>query len=317
MPIISSNYKPPLLFREGHFSTIYSAKLRPQPKLKQQRERITLNDGDFIDLDWSFSKKQNIKVVILLHGLEGNSQRTYMKGAGAILVEHQWDVVAMNFRGCSGVVNLKYESYHGGKTNDLHEVIQYILEKDSYQEIVLVGFSLGGNLLLKYLGEKREIPKQIKKGVAISTPLSLKGSLEALTRHENWVYRTTFLKTLRKKCKEKMELFPERMNEEMLKKITSLLAFDDIYTAPAHGFKDAYDYYKKNSSLQFLPTIQVPVLLINAKNDSFLSKDCYPYEFAKKSNTFFFENPNYGGHVGFYASNKKYYSELRTLEFLK
>lgn len=317
MPQISSNYKPPLVFRNGHFSTIYSAKLRPTPQLVQQRERIELKDGDFLDLDWSFSEKQNNKVAILFHGLEGNAQRVYMKGAGASLVQNGWDVAAMNFRGCSGEMNIHYESYNAGKTDDLDAVVQFILEKDTYQEITLIGFSLGGNLLLKYLGEDRKVPKELTKAVAVSSPLSLRGSLEALTRSENWVYRFTFLNYLKKKYKAKMVQFPDKMNQESLDKIKSLIDFDDIYTAPAHGFKDAYDYYAKNSCLQFLPTIKVPVLLLNAKNDSFLSTDCYPFEFAKQSKTFFFENPSYGGHVGFHSTNKEYYSERRTLEFLK
>ncbi len=141
----------------------------------------------------------------------------------------------------------------------MEAVINSILKKDKYNEIVLVGFSLGGNLLLKYFGERESFPKEIRKAVAISTPLSLKGSLESLNEFSNWVYRNSFLKNLRRKYKAKMKDFPEKMTFSDYKKINSLLEFDNIYTAPAHGFKDALDYYKKNSSLQFLPNIQIPV----------------------------------------------------------
>ncbi len=316
MPLVSSKFEPPILFRNAHFATIYSAKLRPSPRLIQQRERLQLLDDDFMDIDWSFAKKPSPKVAVLLHGLEGNAQRTYMKGQAKILNENGYDVAAVNFRGCSGETNISYQSYNAGKTDDLEAVINSILNKDKYTEINLMGFSLGGNLLLKYLGERESVPKEIKRAVAISTPLNLKGSLESLNQFYNWVYRNSFLINLRKKYKTKMKDFPEKMTVSDYKKITSLLEFDNIYTAPAHGFKDAYDYYEKNSSLQFLPNIQIPVYLLNSKNDSFLSSKCYPTELASKMKNLHLEIPKYGGHVGFHLTNKLYYSEARSLEFL-
>lgn len=316
MPIVKRNYNPLFHFKNGHFSTIYSAKLRPAPRLVQHRERLQLSDGDFMDIDWSFAEKPLGKVAILLHGLEGNAQRTYIKGQANMLIENGWDVAAVNFRGCSGEKNLSYKSYNAGKTDDLEAVIHSILKKNKYFEIALVGFSLGGNLLLKYLGERNFVPKEIKKAVAISTPLSLRGSMEALNQFYNWVYRNSFLKDLRKKFKAKMQDFPEKMTASDYKKINSLLEFDNVYTAPAHGFKDALDYYEKNSSLQFLPKIQIPVLILNAENDTFLSPECYPRNLAEQSKNIFLETPKYGGHVGFHLTNNLYYSELRTLEFL-
>lgn len=282
----------------------------------QQQERLTLPDDDFLDIDWSFATKPSKKVAILFHGLEGNAQRIYMKGQGKILVQNNWDVAAVNYRGCSGVPNNKYPSYNAGKTDDLDAVVQYILLKDRYEEICLIGFSMGGNLLLKYLGERRILPKEIKTAIAISTPLNLKGSLERLEQWYNWVYRTTFLRGLKGKYKAKMKQFPENMNWDDYKQINSLLDFDDIYTAKAHGFKDALDYYKKNSSLQFIPNIEIPVLILNAENDSFLSEECYPRELASHSKNIYLESPKHGGHVGFHQSNKRYYSESRALQFL-
>lgn len=317
MPLIKSNYTPQFPFKNGHFSTIYSAKLRPSPKLLQQRERLQLPDDDFMDIDWSFAEKPSHKVAILLHGLEGNAQRIYIKGQAKILVKNGWDIAAVNFRGCSGEANLSYQSYNAGKTDDLEAVINSILKKDNYNEIALVGFSLGGNLVLKYLGERESFPKEIKKAVAISTPLSLKGSLESLNEFSNWIYQTSFLINLRKKYKAKMKDFPEKMTVSDYKKITSLLEFDNVYTAPAHGFKDAYEYYEKNSSLQFLPNIKIPVYILNAENDSFLSTDCYPIGLASKMKNLHLEIPKYGGHVGFHQTNKLYHSEVRTLQFLQ
>lgn len=316
MALIKSNYNPKFPFKNGHFATIYSAKLRPSPKLIQQRERLQLADGDFMDIDFSFSKKPSSKIAILLHGLEGNAQRTYIKGQAKVLIENGWNVAAVNFRGCSGEKNLSFQSYNAGKTDDLEAVVNFILKKDKYSEISLVGFSLGGNLLLKYLGERESFPKQIKKAVAISTPLSLKGSLESLNEFSNWIYQTSFLINLRKKYKAKMKDFPEKMTASDYKKITSLLQFDHVYTAPAHGFNDAFEYYEKNSSLQFLPNIQIPVYILNAENDSFLSSECYPTELASTMKNLHLEIPKYGGHVGFHQTNKLYFSEERALEFL-
>ena len=316
MPIISSSYRAKGFFKNGHFSTIYSAKLRPSPSLAQERERLTLPDGDFLDIDWSFFSSETDRVAILLHGLEGNAQRTYMKGQAALLKKKGWDVAAVNYRGCSGTLNNVYPSYNAGRTDDLEVVIQHILQKDRYRNLALVGFSLGGNLLIKYLGERQTLPKELKKAVAISTPLDLQGSLEQLSQFYNWVYRTSFLYNLKKKYKAKMLQFPEKMSVSQLKEINSLLAFDNIYTAPAHGFENAEDYYKKNSSGQFLPHVNIPVLLMNARNDTFLSPNCYPTTFAATSKYLFLEQPEHGGHVGFHQSNKRYYSEIRTCEFL-
>jgi predicted alpha/beta-fold hydrolase len=190
------------------------------------------------------------------------------------------------------------------------------LNKDQYDEVVLVGFSLGGNLLLKYLGERETLPKVLKKAVAITSPQNLNGSLESLGHFYNWVYRTSFLFDLKKKYKVKMRQYPEKMKASDLKKIKTLLDFDTIYTAPAHGFKDAFDYYEKNSAKQFLPNVKIPVLLLNAQNDTFLSLDCYPVALASESKYLYLETPKYGGHVGYFGTNKLFYSEQRTNDFL-
>lgn len=317
MPIVKSAYKPPILFRSGHVSTIYSSKLRVPPPVYQTRERIHLKDGDFLDLDWSFSQNKNHQLVILIHGLEGNAQRPYMKGVASHLNQNGWDAVAVNLRGCSGEPNRLFRSYNAGSTEDLEAVLQYIFKNYDYSSIVLNGFSLGGNLILKYLGERKNLPVEIKKVVVISTPLMLEKSLEELNKFSNSIYARFFLKSLRKKIKEKAEMFPDEISENEQKKIKTLLDFDMVYTSKAHGFKDAYEYYHKNSSLQFLPEIKIPVLIINAKNDSFLSPACLPYELAENNKYIHLETPKYGGHVGFFDKNNVYYNEKRTLDFIK
>lgn len=284
--------------------------------VRYQRKRVLLPDSDFLDLDFSFTNEPTIRIAILLHGLEGNAQRTYIKGQAQQLLQNGWDVCAVNYRGCSGETNKSYQSYNAGKTDDLELVIQFILDNYNYSQIALIGFSLGGNLLLKYLGEDRLRPKEVVAGVAVSSPLSLQGSLERLTEGRNWIYRTSFLIDLKNKYRLKMKLFPEQMNSRELRQIKSLLDFDNLYTAPAHGFEDAFDYYKQNSSLQFLSNISIPALILNAKNDSFLSENCYPYKFASRSKNIYLETPYHGGHVGFHKTDKAYYSELRAVEFI-
>lgn len=315
MPIVSSAYLPSGLFRNGHFATIYSAKLRIAPRVLQTRERLWLPDGDFLDLDHSRQTGQAKGTAILLHGLEGNAQRTYMLGQARALLDEGWSVCSVNFRGCSGEANKNYDSYNAGRTEDLSAVVDHLVDTGA-SKLVLVGFSLGGNLLLKYLGEDRKIPLEVQAGIAVSAPLNLKGSLEALTRNENWIYRTVFLTNLRRKYRQKILEHPDQMNRSDYKQIDSLLAFDNIYTAKAHGFKDAFDYYAKSSSLQFLPDIDRPILILNAQNDSFLSPQCYPVSFAENSKNIYLEMPKYGGHVGFHSSNRRYYSEDRTVQFL-
>lgn len=318
MPLISSRFKAIGLFKDTHFSTIYSAKLRRVHGITQERARITLPDNDFLDIDWSFSLTQKAtKVAILFHGLEGNAQRTYMLGMAKLLNQQGYDVAGVNFRGCSGEQNKLYRSYHSGETEDMRFVINTINAKGTYKSMFLYGISLGGNAILKYLGEKRDIPIILKAVVAIGVPSDLKASLEQLTRKDNWVYRTSFMFDLRRKYRKKMPQFPELLTWKRYHKIKSLRDFDEFYTAPAHGFKDALDYYEQASSFQYIPEIEIPTLILNAKNDSFLHGNCYPYAFAKASKNLFLEVPEYGGHVGFYQSGDFYYNEDRALDFFE
>ncbi|WP_452220840.1 YheT family hydrolase [Lacinutrix salivirga] len=315
MPILNSTFKPPFLFRNGNIATIYSGLIR-KVKLDQKRERITLSDNDFLDLDWSYSKQKSNKVIILLHGLEGHAQRPYVTGSAKLFNENGVDAVCVNFRGCSGTPNLKYYSYHSGATEDLHEVIQHILEHKNYSELYIKGISLGGNITLKYLGEDREIPKQVKAGIAISTPCFLEGSAIELHKFKNKPYAIRFKKHLVDKLIPKLSQFPENISVKEVNSIKTLRDFDEVYTSKAHGFKDAITYYTKSSSLQFIPTIKVPTLLINALNDSFLSPECFPVKEAKNNPKVFLEMPNYGGHVGFIQKGGIYYNEQRALEFI-
>ena len=318
MPVIQDTYQPTQIFKNTHFNTIFAAKLRVVNGLRYQRERIKLTDGDFMDIDWSFAEEKDIrKLVILFHGLEGHAKRPYMKGTTKLLNANAYDCAAVNLRGCSGEVNKKMRSYHSGATEDVKDVVEAILNQNKYEHIFLCGFSLGGNLVLKYLGEDPSRSKHITAAVAVSTPVDLYDSLQALNQKYNWIYRWSFLKGLRKKYKQKMQQYPEHFNPDDYLRIKSLQLFDELYTAPANGFKNSLDYYKKSSSKQYLQFLQSPSLLLNAADDSFLNEDCYPVELAQQNPNLFLEIPKYGGHVGFMRLGQATYNEIRTLQFFE
>ncbi len=316
MPIIQSSYKPPFYMRNGYVATIYSGIIR-RVKLKSnnlKRQRLTLSDGDFIDLDWAFAKKESTRLVVILHGLEGDSKRSYVLGASNKFYDHGYDVVRVNFRGCSGEPNIKYSSYHSGATSDLHEILEMIYSQYSYEAIYLNGFSLGGNVILKYLGERSDIHTAIKAVSVISVPCYLAGSAKEIVKFKNFPYAVNFKYYLLKKLRQKQLQFPDKISVKEINKIRNLIDFDHAYTSKAHGFEDAFHYYEQSSSLNFLGNIDRPTLLINALNDSFLSHECYPVKDAKENPDLFLEMPNYGGHVGFYGK-RNYYTEIRSVDF--
>ena len=317
MPIIQSSYNPPFLFKNGQFSTIYYGLWRKISDFEQKRERIDLPDSDFLDLDWSFSKTKSDKVIILLHGLEGHGQRPYITGAAKAFNNQGYDACAVNFRGCSGETNRLFRAYHSGATEDLDAVVQHILKNKNYSKVYIKGISLGGNMVMKYIGEGMKLPKEIKGVVGVSVPCDLYSSAKELLMLKNYAYSNRFKKHLTDKLKLKLVLFPDKISKGDIQNIKTLIDFDDIYTSPAHGFKNALDYYEKSSCLQFLPNIKIPALIINAKNDSFFGPECYPYQVAEKNPNLYLETPVYGGHVGFHGKNNITYSEKRAIKFFE
>lgn len=336
MPIVEpSSYKPPLYFSNGHLQTIFPHFFRRVKGVKYRRERIVIGvqnfsfaplvkappstaaDPDFLDLDWSFTGAERIAIVS--HGLEGNSRRSYVLGMVRALNRSGWDALAWNFRGCSGEPNRLLRSYHSGASEDLHAVINHVISTNRYQHIALVGFSLGGNLTLKYLGERAEaVDARIRSAVVISVPCDLAGSSRKMARPGNQIYMRRFLKLLHQKIKAKMAILPGKLNDTGFHKIKNFKDFDDRYTAPLHGFSSAEDYWEKCSSRQFLPRIVVPTLILNARNDPFLSEECFPVEEARHNPNLFLEMPESGGHVGFLEFNcaGEYWSERRTVAFI-
>ncbi len=320
MPIVEkSSYKPPAFFlRNGHVQTMFPRFFVNIPNVEYARERIETPDGDFLDLDASL--KGGRKAVVILHGLEGGSHRHYIKGMAHAFNNRGWDAFAMNYRGCGGEPNRKLVFYHQGATGDLHVVLRHISAEYDYDELALVGFSLGGNLILKYLGDGRfPVSDKVKSAVAVSVPCDLKSCAAKLAEPANSLYMQYFLKSLRKKIRLKMRLFPGTIDDNGFERIGTFMEFDERYTAPIHGFADASDYYAKCGCGRYLPGIRRKALLINALDDPFLAGACFPYEAAEKSDFFHLETPKYGGHVGFvmFRNNGEYWHETRAASFVR
>ncbi|WP_205503810.1 YheT family hydrolase [Rufibacter psychrotolerans] len=318
MPLLPSpDYRPPRYMLNGHLQTIFPSTLRRTPAFNYRRERIQTPDKDFLDLDWSTVGSSDT-LVVLCHGLEGDSHRPYMKGMVVALNKAGWDALAWNFRSCSGEPNLLLRSYHMGAMDDLDLVVRYALTQKQYQRVFLVGFSMGGNLILNYLSQwPAKVPEQVKRAAVFSVPCHLKSACLQLAKPQNRIYMKRFLKSLHLKLQEKAQRFPLDLADYHL--ITTFQEFDDRYTASLHGFRNADEYYQKCSSVQHLPKITVPTLLVNAKNDPFLSPQCFPVEQALQNPNLYLEIPSAGGHVGFSESFFKnlYYSERRAVEFLQ
>jgi len=300
-----------------HLQTILPSLFRRVTGVAYRRERVDTPDGDFIDLDWSQIGAR--RAAIILHGLEGNSQRSYVLGMVKALNRGGWDAVAFNFRGCSGELNRMPRFYHSGDTGDLDLVLAHVASHAEYAKLALVGFSLGGNLVLKYLGERGEHMQPLIGGAAVfSVPCDLASGARKIGSPANRLYMKRFLKMLGEKIRGKASIMPDLISDTGFDKIKDFEQFDNRYTAPLHGFASAEDYWRRASSKPFLERIPVPTLLVNSADDPFLAAECYPKAEAERNPAFFLEVPGYGGHVGFMAFNgrNEYWSETRAVEFL-
>lgn len=345
MPLIAlSSYEPPTRLWNGHLQTIVPSLFR-KVTVSYVRERIETPDDDFLDLDWSEGhggkgRGQRVAdaksvppaltplpaaphptpLVILSHGLEGSSTSQYLAGMVRHLTHNGFDCLAWHYRSCSGELNRQQRFYHIGETGDLHVVIQHALAK-GYSTIYLMGFSAGGNVTLKYLGEQSNaIHKAIKKAVVFSVPVDLMGSARRLEQWDSLVYNYRFNRTLKRKVLRKAAAMPGVFPTAAVRKARSIREFDNLFTAPVNGFRDVTDYYTRSSSLQFIPTITVPTLIVSAKNDPFLSPECFPSALARELPSVWMEFPEDGGHCGFPPKNGgiqgTYWSEQRALSFL-
>jgi predicted alpha/beta-fold hydrolase len=335
MPLIApSSYEPPTRLWSGHLQTIVPSLFR-KVSVPYVRERIDTPDNDFLDLDWAWSAGHEIPsdslpsrpqdphstLVILSHGLEGSSTSPYLAGMVQHLTQQGFTCLAWHYRSCSGQMNRQQRFYHVGETGDLDLVVQYALAK-GYQTIYLVGFSAGGNVTLKYLGEKgKAVHKALKKAVVFSVPVDLMGSSRRLEQWDSLVYNYRFSRTLKRKVLEKAAVMPGIFPTEAIRKARNVREFDNSFTAPMNGFRDVTDYYTRSSSLPFIPAIIIPTLMVSAKNDPFLSPECFPEALARELPNVWMEFPAQGGHCGFPSRTGgiqgTYWSEERAAAFFK
>ena len=320
MPLVAeTHYQSPFYLFNGHLQTIVPSLWRTVPDVAYQRERLELPDGDFLNLDWSRlpETRPTNGLAIVSHGLEGDASRPYVRGMVRALNRAGLDALAWNYRSCGGEMNRLLRSYHLGDTEDLDLVLRHALATGRYQRAYLLGFSAGGNVTLKYLGEDAaRVPAEVQRAAVFSVPTDLQASSVHIGRLQNQVYLRRFLKSLREKVRAKAELLPGQVDLEGIEELRDFQQFDDKYTAPMHGFHSAEAYYQHASSGRYLSGIRVPTLLVNAQNDPFLPASCYPREVAASSPFVFLETPPEGGHVGFAESSGEYYSERRAVAFL-
>ena len=306
-------YRPPWPARNGHLQSVWASQVRRVPRVAYRRETLGLPDGDVLDLDRAHAPGGSRRVALVAHGLEGSSERTYVRGMALALVRRGWDVVAWNLRGCSGRPNRLLRAYHSGATEDLDAVVQHVR---AYETIGLVGFSLGGNLTLKYVGDAgAAIDPRIVAAVGISVPVDLAGSSEVMARPSRRPYMVRFMRSLVAKAEEKATRFPDAPSVAGMRRMRTFRDFDGRFTAPVHGFASADDYWARASALPVLEHVGVPTLLVNALDDPFLAPTCYPRDVPNP--LFRLLAPEHGGHVGFLTPGPEAWSETVAATWLE
>lgn len=325
MPLIDSSYLSPFWLRNGHLQSLWPVLFRAKNRLPYHRQRLETPDGDFIDLDLlpaaslpaGASTALERRAVILSHGLEGNSQRAYMRGMASIFQQRGWDVIARNMRGCSGEPNRTRRVTHMGDTDDLHSTVLYACQQ-GYTCLVLIGFSMGGNQSLNYICENPvRMPAAVRACVAVSVPCDLVSAQDVLALPSRRIYMEYFLRTLRKKMRLKAQQFADFPDTSGVDSMRTFAEFDGHFTAPVHGFSSAHDYWSRASCAPRLHNVRIPTLLINAADDPFMTPSCFPYDQARANPYLHLEVPPHGGHVGFVTlqSHNVYWTEQRAAAF--
>lgn len=296
-------FSSPFWLPTGHLQTIYPALLVSPENVTYRRERWELDDGDFIDVDWVNADdlpSSNQPTVVLFHGLEGSSQSNYSKALMAEVAAKGWRGVVIHFRGCSGEPNRLPRAYFAGDTAEIEMMLSRVKSEVGSSPIYAVGVSLGGNALLKWLGEEGAHAEQlVVKAAAVSAPMDLGASADALDSGlDRLFYTPMFVKSMKAKALAKAQQFPDILDVEKIQNATTIHEVDRYVTAVLHGFKDEVDYYAKNAAKPWLPQITVPTLIINAKNDPFIPAKSLPTQ-TEVSSAVILEYTDEGGHVGF------------------
>lgn len=315
--IRESAFRPAWWLPGAHLQTLYPSLCRRRQVPALTRERVELDDGDFIDIDWTRDDRDTR--VLILHGLEGSLESHYTGGLLHALETAGHRAGLMYFRGCSGEPNRLPRSYHSGDTGDLATVVQQLQRQQPSAPLALVGFSLGGNVLLKWLGEQGKTAT-ITTAIAVSVPFDLHQAALKLRRGFSRIYQQHLLTRLRSSVTRKAERHQPPFPLERLHELDNFHKFDDAITAPLHGFADVDDYYARSSSRQYLGTITIPTLLLQAADDPFLPVDALPGA-DELGPGVTLELARHGGHVGFVSGRNplhpRYWLETRILEHLE
>ena len=301
----------------AHYQTIVPNVFRRVP-VDYRRERIDTPDGDFLDLDW-LDHPGSRNLVVLSHGLEGDSRRVYVASAARYFHRHGWHALAWNCRSCSGEMNRTARLYSHGQVEDLEFTVNHALATGKYDRVVLVGYSMGGNLTLKYLGTQgADRPRQVTHGVAFSAPVFIEHSADSLDRPENFLYRLKFRRAITAKLRQKEAQFPGRFDFGNLRRIRRWRDYDNFFSRRTDGFDDLDAYYHYLSSGNFVAGTTAPVLIVNATNDPIVPHACSPHELARTHPLITLEQPDWGGHVGFALRGKGHtWMDERAMEFVK
>ena len=303
---VVTSYRAPFWLPGGHAQTIHAATWARRPQVSYWRDRWETPDFDFIELDWVEDPDQDLKLdqqdetplVVLFHGLEGDSDSQYARGLMHAVHAQGWRGVVVHFRGCGGEVNRLPRAYHSGDSAEIDWILRRFRSTRT-GPIYVAGVSLGGNALLKWLGEQGENARGvITRTAAVCTPLDLAATGDALAHGLNMIYTRRFLKTLKAKAVAKMKRYPALCDRRRMLASRTLYEFDDLVTAPLHGFNGVDDYYARASSKPYLKSIAAPTLVLNARNDPFLPARFLP-TIAEVSAHVTLEIPATGGHVGF------------------
>ncbi len=294
-------YRPSWWLPGAHLQTLGGKYLRKAGPFPLERERIDTPDGDFLDLDFGPDGNPEAPLVLLLHGLEGFTHRPYMIQAAQAITSQGMASVGLNFRSCSGETNLRPQMYHSGGTEDVAHVLRFLKNRWPHRSLGAIGFSLGGNVLMKLMGEREDGGTGLlDAAVGISVPYDLAAGAVYMGRGiMGWFYTRYFLRSLKEKVRAKEGLLKPILDLERVYASETIIEFDDRSTGPLHGFKDAADYYQKCSSGQFLDQIRVPTLLFHAQNDPFLPPQAIPHEAVARNPFLFPAFARRGGHVGF------------------
>ncbi len=300
MPLIESSYRAPLWLPGAHLQTIAAARLVPQPRVGYRRERWETPDADFIDVDFALPEPTDDRapVLVLFHGLEGDSQSHYARSIMRAAADHGWRGLVPHFRGCSGEPNRLPRAYHSGDSDEGDWILRRVGARFPGARLYAVGVSLGGNMLAKWLGERGTAATFVAAAASIGSPLDLAAGGAALSRGFNLVYTKMFLATLEDKALAKIARFPGAASAAAVRASRDLYDFDNAYTAPVHGFRDTDDYWARASAKPRLGGVEVPHLVLNARNDPFVPAASLPRP-EEVSRFVHLEQPQEGGHIGF------------------